>query len=1265
MLWNRNRRRCLILGCAVMVMVAARTVGTCSAQEAKSGAKSADEQSLSIDQLRRKSDAIDHRLARMLEQQSAGDEVRAGYAEQLAVRQAIYERTGRSEDGRRVVDTLLESSTFERLQQQFDKARGDANRALNTARRLKDELEELDASQLLAECLHRLAKAEDKLGRASDAIEHRRDAIELRRIVFRKDATDWNAAALAYQLSDLGYALSKEQRNPEAKTYFEQSLDIWKSRFEDHDWQSADPALVQVCSQTLMGCGLFFAASRDFARAKTSHEQAEKLARVTWEKNGSPQACMDVVMAGFFLARDHEQTGELHAAQQRYQSVLDLLSREPDLSPPALALQYKANCLSRLAIIATTTNHFQLAVTLAEQALEVATTVAPDPSSLPACRFLAPYYNAYATALLRVGDFSLAKACCLRSVSMRRRVWEAGKSRFDQLQLAVSLGRLGQIYDIQGDHHRSLKCSLEVLHLLESLYPVAQFPKGNPDYATALTSVARCCLLVGQVDRATEYALRATEMWKKLAERGLGASDLKNYVGCLQWLSVCHRCQANDEEALAALNEAETLLRQHSEIDDNRTRARLLLRKAMVALAQGDTRQAKEWARQSSEMFEGDSQGHRRPGYELLAAAWHMAKIDYADGRNEDAVKLLIRSINDRQSSQLVVVNAGSETELVTWKGRFDLLSWFLSVGLRAGVDVSDLYSHLWRDRGDVQQMMARRQRQVAGLGKGELADLVARRQAVAAQMARYIRGGGIQEERPTVGQLSARLESLDQEIARRTAIDFDRLAAATSDVRQLQTRLAEDECFIHLICYTDYPPNAQFARWIFASGTPRCLAVIVRHDAPLVMIPLGDVDDLHEAVSAYRAEIEMRGGHGPAAQRLANLVWQPMAAHLPRGARRIYIASDGPLAMIPWGALPAGTRGRVLLEQFAFASVPSGRWLLLEMMRGPSQMASQDPKRTGSVLIVGDVDFDRRPSEASAVMDAARETPSSGPPPVEETVASLSFLDALPLEVVSHTRGGAGVWNRLPATALEVDQIAALASQRNATVLRGGSATPDRVLRELPGKRWIHLATHGFFIGDPLEGDVAVVTERSQSDSSRIELSVRNPLLRCGLALAGANISNSPESPLATSSGGIITGEMITYVPLDGTDLVVLSACETGRGTIAAGEGVIGLQRAFHTAGARNVVASLWQVDDVATATMMERFYRKMWNSGMTPLEALREAQLEMARDPVTLKRLSSRRGIDLSRTTPIVERPGEETGEISVPVYFWGGFTLSGLGR
>ena len=160
---------------------------------------------------------------------------------------------------------------------------------------------------------------------------------------------------------------------------------------------------------------------------------------------------------------------------------------------------------------------------------------------------------------------------------------------------------------------------------------------------------------------------------------------------------------------------------------------------------------------------------------------------------------------------------------------------------------------------------------------------------------------------------------------------------------------------------------------------------------------------------------------------------------------------------------------------------------------------------------------------------------------------------------------------------------------------------------------------------------------------------------------LAGANLQGKDASP----DGGILTAEALAGLNLSGLELAALSACETGLGEAASGEGVFGLQRAFHLAGTRNVVASLWKVDDDATAALMGLFYRSLWVDKKPPLEALRSAQLYLYRHPGLIPELAKRRGSDwVEEPLPKPRKPRGPRGKTADP-RLWAAFLLSGPGR
>lgn len=159
---------------------------------------------------------------------------------------------------------------------------------------------------------------------------------------------------------------------------------------------------------------------------------------------------------------------------------------------------------------------------------------------------------------------------------------------------------------------------------------------------------------------------------------------------------------------------------------------------------------------------------------------------------------------------------------------------------------------------------------------------------------------------------------------------------------------------------------------------------------------------------------------------------------------------------------------------------------------------------------------------------------------------------------------------------------------------------------RENGSPGMIHLATHGYFFPDPNSVDL------TQSTEVTFQLSA-NPMIRSGLILAGGNYAWSGRQPLTGREDGILTAYEISQMDLSNTQLVVLSACETGLGDIKGNEGVYGLQRAFKIAGVHYLIMSLWQVPDRETMQFMTTFYTHWLEEKLTVPEAFQKTQREM----------------------------------------------------
>jgi CHAT domain-containing protein len=290
--------------------------------------------------------------------------------------------------------------------------------------------------------------------------------------------------------------------------------------------------------------------------------------------------------------------------------------------------------------------------------------------------------------------------------------------------------------------------------------------------------------------------------------------------------------------------------------------------------------------------------------------------------------------------------------------------------------------------------------------------------------------------------------------------------------------------------------------------------------------------------------------------------------------ARWIFLAPDGALALVPPGAL-MDEEGHWLIERFAFVDLTSGRDLL-HFSRAPTRAPSA-PLLLGNPAFgpIGGMKATARAADAQA--DDVR-----GRRSVDMTMVQFGAL---------------------PGTAAETLAIARLLP--DARALLGEEAT-EAAVKRARGPRVLHLATHGFFLPDASAEHPPALGDMPRAGYAE------NPLLRAGLALAGANARASGDDD------GILTALEVSALDLGATRLVVLSACETGLGDVQRGEGVLGLRRAFLLAGAETLVTSLWKVDDRATRELMIAYHERL-RRGEGRAEALRRAQLLLHQQSAT----------------------------------------------
>jgi CHAT domain-containing protein/Tfp pilus assembly protein PilF len=329
---------------------------------------------------------------------------------------------------------------------------------------------------------------------------------------------------------------------------------------------------------------------------------------------------------------------------------------------------------------------------------------------------------------------------------------------------------------------------------------------------------------------------------------------------------------------------------------------------------------------------------------------------------------------------------------------------------------------------------------------------------------------------------------------------------------------------------------------------------------------PAEEVDHLVEEMKKDFLQSGQDKNYKEKRRKLHDILFSPIQREI-GVPNQIFLCPDGPINMLPFEVL-LDSEGKYLIEKTSFNYLSAGR----DLVGFSKAMAASD----GTFILVGDPNFDLDPQASDQILNKFAVKAKT------DTVSIRSpELRGLHFE-------------RLPGTREEIQGIGKLIDKSKCEMLLDEMALKE-VIYSRKAPRVLHLATHGFFLDTPFENDSGVI--------------MKDPLVRSGLALAGANrFSNEGSTP---GRNGILTAEEVLGLPLRGTELVVLSACQTGLGEIKSGEGVFGLRRAFTQVGVRSLVMSMWSVPDLETQELMEQFYQNFCRRGRDRCQALREAIL------------------------------------------------------
>ena len=912
------------------------------------------------------------------------------------------------------------------------------------------------------------------------------------------------------------------------------------------------------------------------------------------------------------LAELYKALGDYARAEPLYRRSLAIVEKAlgPEQPDVATSLNNLAGLYRALGDYARAEPLYRRSLAIAEKAL------GPEqPDVATSLNNLAELYKA-------LGDYAKAEPLYRRSLAIREKALGP-----EHPNVATSLNNLAELYRALGDypkaeplHRRALAISERALgpehpHVALSLNNLAglygslgDYAKAEPLYrrslairekalgpdhphvATSLNNLAELYHALGDYAKAEPLFRRSLAIWEKALgpEHPDVATSLNNLAALYHALGDYAKAEPLHRRSLAIREKA--LGPEHPDV------ATSLNNLAELYRALGDYAKAEPLFRRALATVEkalGPEHLHVAISLNNLAGLY-AARDDFqgAHGLHKRAQEI------DSKLIDAVLGFTSEEQKMIFLATKRWTLSAFLSLVSQHFFTLPSARKHaldVWLQRkGVILEAQKRFQDALVYSDDPEAVQVFQALATVRTRLSRLIFAGpgkegaaAYQERIATLerekGELEAKLSRLSQAFATRQK-------TARADSAQVARTLPPQSALVDFakVDIFDFKAKGTEKKWLPA----RYLAfVLLAGQGDRVgLLDLGETEAIDRLVAQLKKAITdvkdaKRQDTVAISRQLHEKVFAPLQREL-GPVKEVFIAPDGNLNLLPFEVLQ-GPDGKYLIEEYTFYYLASGRDLL---GFGASKSGG------GKALLLGDPDF-----------DLGREEKAS-------TLRQLALAEGKEDAGVKRSAEMRGFhFSRLPGTRHETREIHALLGADKAELYTDKQAL-EEVLRQKGTPRILHLATHGFFLSDV---DLASLREddRGMRDlgmtpmRSGKAIPIENPLVRSGIALAGANRALAAGD--LEQSDGLVTAEKILGLRLRGTDLVVLSACETGLGEVKSGEGVFGLRRAFTQAGAKSLVMSLWAVPDRETRELMVAFYQNILSGKMNRAQALRQAAL------------------------------------------------------
>lgn len=887
------------------------------------------------------------------------------------------------------------------------------------------------------------------------------------------------------------------------------------------------------------------------------------------------------------LAMVQQDLGEFEVAEENYLLVLEIYARESGKQD-----EFYANALNNLGTLYETIGVFKKAEVILQEALTIRENV-PGPK-----------HPDYAITLNNLGnlyiDFGLYNQAIVyleKAVSLKASV--SGK---ESSEYATSISNLGLAYIAAGNYMKAEPLLINALEIKKNKLGVK-----NPEYAACLNNLGHLYSTYGNLDKAERYFLEARDIYSRGLKTDAGYANTVNnlavvykekgefqkaetaYQECIKskgtLFGTDHFSYVNSINNLAELyhvhgdlNKAEPLLLQVEKNwkqtfgNDHPLYATALYNLGTLYTDMYDFTRAESHLLRAKEIRE-KVVGKDHPDYVTTLNA--LAVLYDNENLDKQAVPYYHESLRGKIREILNYFPSLSEDEKTKYflanRIYFQNAEECYLSQLPATPSLSaDLFNLRLVTKALLFNAVSKMRSTILSSNDPVLIQLFNQWQDKREYLAKVYRMSLEEKSINEINQvyLEDEVNVLEKELSRRSELFLKTQDRKLYTWKDVQDRLAPGEAAIEII-QTQRRTSAVKKVYVMLLVKPGV-------KLPEVIV-LENGDELeNKFVRYYRNAIN---------QKLTDAIsyeqfWKPIASKL-SGVKKVYISADGVYNQINLNTLYNKAANRFLMDEMEIRNVTTTKDLVVtqEAIRHIQDASLFGYPNYNSSL----------PAENSAVGMGVNI-------PVLKKDSAQRFFD------------GENI-TELPGTKLEIETIATILNQNKVNVKAYVMAdASEEKLKSLQQPSVLHIATHGYFLQDIIK---STDRERGFAGFSE-EAVVGNPLLRSGLLLSGARTAFSKTNQSATGSDGLLTAYEAMNLNLDKTDLVVLSACETGLGVTVNGEGVYGLQRAFSVAGARYTLMSLWKVDDTATQEFMTSFY-KAWMNHVDVNQALRKAQQEV----------------------------------------------------